>query len=387
MDRGWKRCIRSTPRWTAVAVPEGAGAHRRAVGTRRPTDPAACIGGRFLGLAGGAGALGGRSAPSSDRVRGTTLFGGGVDARRRHGPTPAAGNLVLLTLYGGNDGLNTVIPYREPGLRRRPGARSPWTPRASSRWPKSSGCSSKMPGFQEAVGRTGARHRPRRRVLRSQLQPLRVHGHLAERRSRDAGRRPGGSVAGSTGPSRVRCVPSRSGPRCPTALSGERVQGAAIPVGPLVLPGSAPSRRQYRVAGPRRPRRPLAGGGECRRRTVCCSSCTSASARCWTARRPSNPLHLPDESSLAAGARQPGHRQRRRGASRRQRAGGAAQRGGQPDPGGGNADVYSVELGGFDTHADQVPVQSTLLSRAGHRRDGVRRRPAWDPTTGHARWC
>ena len=30
---------------------------------------------------------------------------------------------------------------------------------------------------------------------------------------------------------------------------------------------------------------------------------------------------------------------------------------------GAAADVYSVELGGFDTHADQIPVQSSLLSQ------------------------
>ena len=37
---------------------------------------------------------------------------------------PAAGVLVMVTLYGGNDGLNTVIPAGEPAYasaRRRPG--------------------------------------------------------------------------------------------------------------------------------------------------------------------------------------------------------------------------------------------------------------------------
>ncbi|HZU73259.1 MAG TPA: DUF1501 domain-containing protein [Acidimicrobiales bacterium] len=43
------------------------------------------------------------------------VFGSPSPAATRHGPTPATGGpLVLIGLYGGNDGLNTVVPYEDP---------------------------------------------------------------------------------------------------------------------------------------------------------------------------------------------------------------------------------------------------------------------------------
>jgi uncharacterized protein (DUF1501 family) len=46
---------------------------------------------------------------------GPTTSGAQLGAAAQHSPlTPGQGVLVLVTLYGGNDGLNTVIPYADP---------------------------------------------------------------------------------------------------------------------------------------------------------------------------------------------------------------------------------------------------------------------------------
>src|SRR5436305_1558675 len=69
---------------------------------------------RFLlasGVAGGAALAAGAAGLGLAELLGTAS----------KGPHPAAGRpvgtLVLVTLYGGNDGLNTVIPYADPAYR------------------------------------------------------------------------------------------------------------------------------------------------------------------------------------------------------------------------------------------------------------------------------
>jgi uncharacterized protein (DUF1501 family) len=64
---------------------------------------------RFLALAGGAGAVGFLGATLGPRAW-DVMFGGASDTRGSLGPTSGR-RLVLVTLYGGNDGLNTVVPY------------------------------------------------------------------------------------------------------------------------------------------------------------------------------------------------------------------------------------------------------------------------------------
>jgi len=83
---------------------------------------------KFLGLGGGAAAAGVLGAALGPQAF-DALFSPAAAAR---GATRSPRTLVLVTLYGGNDGLNTVIPIRTPPTRRHAG-RSPSTPRASWR--------------------------------------------------------------------------------------------------------------------------------------------------------------------------------------------------------------------------------------------------------------
>ncbi len=152
------------------------------------------------------------------------------------------------------------------------------------------------------------------------------------------------------------------GPTLPAALSGSQVQGAAIPVGPLELPGGALEQQLYAtVAQGDRADAPLAAEAAASDRVLL--ELHQRLGPLLDRTTTSNPLHLPDESSLAAGAAD----------NLAIADGGGGQASGNILAvqlsvvanlilAGANANVYSVELGGFDTHADQVPVQSTLLS-------------------------
>ena len=139
----------------------------------------------FLGLAGGAGAL---------VVLGAALGGPGWSELFGDGParrTAAMGEgrgskLVLVTLYGGNDGLNTVIPLADSTYTALRGSLA-IEPSTALRLTDGYGLHPGMPGFKKLFDAQRAGHRPRRRFRRPELQPLRIHGHLAERGSRRSG--------------------------------------------------------------------------------------------------------------------------------------------------------------------------------------------------------
>ena len=67
---------------------------------------------RFLAFSGVAAA--GALAVGATRINWTDL----VAAAERTPLDPAAGVLVMVTLYGGNDGLNTVVPAGNPAYAR-----------------------------------------------------------------------------------------------------------------------------------------------------------------------------------------------------------------------------------------------------------------------------
>ena len=314
----------------------------------------------FLGLAGGTAALGALGVVLGPRAW-DVLFGGSSTPVAGAMGAPAGARLVLVTLYGGNDGLNTVIPYEDPAYAAARGSLAV-DPASVLRLADGFGLHPGMPGFKK---------------LWDAHELAIVHGvgfadpNYSHFESMDIWQSGVTGTPDSTGwlgrwLDGTRSSPLRAialGPTVPTALSGARVQGAAIPVGPLVLPGNAQEQALYAA---------LADGdsGE----TGWLAEAAGSDQVLLELHRSlgpilardatSNPLHLPGATVQASGA----------AADLAIANGGGGQVSGNVLAvqlsvvanlilAGANADVYSVELGGFDTHADQASVQSSLLSQ------------------------
>jgi len=313
----------------------------------------------FLSLAIGGGALGVVGATLGPQAW-DALFGG---VPTRSGAVGGSGDmkLVLVTLYGGNDGLNTVVPYQDPTYAAVRGALAV---DASTVLPLSDGFGlhPSMPGFKKlwekgelavvhGVGFSDPNY--------SHFESMDIWQSGVPESPVSTGWL--GRLLDATKSSPLRAI--ALGPTLPTALSGERVQGAAIPIGALVLPGSPAEQTLYAaVARPGADRSVLAAQAadsdgvllEIHERLgpILAQVATS------------NPLRLPQLASQNAGA-----------ASALAIAnGGGGQASGDVLAvqlstvanlilSGASADVYSVELGGFDTHADQAPVQESLLAQ------------------------
>jgi len=309
---------------------------------------------QFLALAGGMGAIGAIGGLVGwPRVVDLVTPPGTAGATRPSGRT-----LVLVTLYGGNDGLNTVVPYEDPHYESARGllALDPHTvlPLADG-----FGLHPQMTGLERLFreGRLAVVHGvgfANPNYSHFQSMDIWQSGQTDPTSSGWLGR-----WLDATGSDPLRAV--AVGPTAPTVLTGERVQGAALPLGPLVLPGGPTEQALYRAMA-------RTGKGE-----PTLASLTAASAgdlltvndrlgpilgRTATA----NPLHRPTTGTPASGEASLGI---------------ANGGGGLSSPGvlasqlslvanlilaDAPPEVYSVELGGFDTHADQTPTQDKLLS-------------------------
>ena len=141
---------------------------------------------KFLQAIGG-GVLGGAAldAFGSDRFGLGRL---GLDMPEAFAATPIGahdGIVVNIVLYGGNDGLNTVVPYTNgkyyddpwAGQRQRG---DPGRPGAAARRARSA-CTRASTYTKRVVGRRPAGHRPRRRLSQSRPVALHVDGDLDER--------------------------------------------------------------------------------------------------------------------------------------------------------------------------------------------------------------
>jgi uncharacterized protein (DUF1501 family) len=156
------------------------------------------------------------------------------------------------------------------------------------------------------------------------------------------------------------------GPTTPVALTGSKVQGVTIPAGKLVLPGDPTETALYAI---------LAGtSGHEALLLEQSANANSDLLEVKTTLGPildrtasANPLHLePNPGSSSSGE------------AAQQALAIANGGGGLSSPGilatqlslvanlilaGSSTQVYSVELGGFDTHSDQGPTQNSLLSQ------------------------
>lgn len=323
---------------------------------------------QFLALAGGAG-----SACLIAAVLGPRLweeFFGSKSARPAVGnkfsiPSTASGTkkVVLITLYGGNDGLNTVIPYQDSIYYSNRAALA-IEPSKVLPLGHGYGLNPVMTGFKQlwdekrlgivqGVGYSNPSF--------SHFQSMDIWQSGVPNEPTSTGWL--GRWLDATNSSPLKAV--SIGPTMPTLLVGNKVQGATIPPGNLILPGNSQDQFLYQTLSQIQPGEP-----ELMKEAAASGSNLLALARSMgpiiASSMTNDPLHLngTDTKELAAS----------NGAALAIANGG----GGVSSP---NvlatqlsivanlilADaaplVYSVELGGFDTHADQSPTQDRLLAQ------------------------
>jgi len=313
---------------------------------------------RFLALAGGAGAVGVLGAALGPRAWEALFAGGAPTSGTLASGTAASGTrrLVLVTLYGGNDGLNTVVPSGDPAYTAARGGLG-IDPSTLLPLGDGYGLHPAMPGFKRLWD-------ARRLAV--------VHGvgfadpNFSHCQSMDIWQSGVTGTPGGTGwlgrwLDRTNASPLRAlgiGPSVPLALTGARVQAATLPAGTIVLPGDSGEQALFaRLAGTSRHEAVLAAVAA--RANADLLTCTRDIGGILTRTARDDPLRLPPSTTDSAGSLAI-----------------AAGGGGRSAPGvlatqlslvanlvlaGAPTEVYSVELGGFDTHSDQAPTQKALL--------------------------
>ena len=257
------------------------------------------------------------------------------------GPEKDGRILVVVQLDGGNDGINTVVPFRDEGYAKY---------RKALRLPEKRlipvngevGLHPAMARRGETAGIGPAGDRSGRGVSEPEPFALPKHGDLAIGPARRAG--PHRAGLGRPRPRRGSADPRR----CPTAamLIGSDGPPSAIRGRRSVQHRARPARRLCsdrqggRVPGRSAPRPPVTTWG------------SSSAAACWTPARPrtvsrpsAGPAAMRPESELA----------RRLKLTARLIRAGLGMR------------VYHLEQGGYDTHGDQLPHHAPLLEELSAR--------------------
>lgn len=322
---------------------------------------------KFLALAGSFGAAGVLGASLGPRLWEEMFSSSGAgQLPKESAPVPLSSvslrrPLVIVTLYGGNDGLNTVIPYQSSIYHE---TRSGLAIDPSKVLPLGDGFGlhPSMTGFKklwdakelaivEGVGFANPNY--------SHFESMDIWQSGV----------PGDPVSSgwlgrwldATASSPLTAV--SIGPTMPTLLTGEKVQGAAIPPGKLVLPGDSTEQLLFEALSKITAGEPqlLSEAAAASGNLIKLSSQIGPTLSKTSA---SDPLHLAGSSSSTLAGN-----------------GGAALAiadggGGQSTPNvlatqlsivanlilaGAVPRVYSVELGGFDSHVNQLPLQEKLL--------------------------
>jgi uncharacterized protein (DUF1501 family) len=266
----------------------------------------------------------------------------------------------MVTLYGGNDGLNTVVPYEDPlytagrgGLALDPATVLPLG--------EGYGLHPALTGFK---------------TMWDQKKLAIVEGvgfadpnysHFASMDIWQSGVTSSSEATGwlgrwldATGSSPLRAV--GIGPTTPVLLTGDRVQGAALPAGPLRLPGDATEEALYASLG-----------GTTRREALLLAEAARSGAALLDVQHRLGPILDRTTSDDPLHFRHPSPASTDTDGALAIADGGGGLSGGSvlaaqlsmvanlilaDAP----TDVYSVELGGFDTHSDQAPTQARLLA-------------------------
>ncbi|WP_033340926.1 DUF1501 domain-containing protein [Catenuloplanes japonicus] len=258
---------------------------------------------------------------------------------------PQAKTLVLITLYGGNDGLNTVIPYTDPAYEAaRPGLTYP--PEELLDLGEGLALNPGLPGLHRLYGAG------RLAVVRGVGYPKPNRSHF---QSMDIWQSAQPDRPGSTG-WLGRWLDTTSGdprlavsfePVLPPLLAGATSAGATVPDGTLSLPRIAGSALMTAFGSP------AAGESPAQARAAACFADLMRVQDLMAEVESGAEVDDEDESDTPAtgtgGAAPPLDRQL--ALVTRCIEAGAATR------------VYSVSLGGFDLHADSKETQRAQLSR------------------------
>lgn len=144
--------------------------------------------------------------------------------------------LVLLTLYGGNDGLNTVVPYEDPSYESARGSMA-LDPSTVLPLKDGFGLHPVMTGFHELFDQN------KLAIVQGVGYPDPNLSHFASMDIWQSANPDGDESSGwigrwldATGTDPLRAA--SIGPTLPLALMGAKVQGAAVPPPPLTLPGT-----------------------------------------------------------------------------------------------------------------------------------------------------
>lgn len=287
---------------------------------------------RFLALAGGAGVAAALGAAVGPRIWEAATAG----AAASHNPDAT---LVLVTLFGGNDGLNTVIPYKDPLYAS---ARGSMAIDASKVLALSDGFGlhPSLPGMKKLwdAGKLAIVHGV------GFADPN--YSHFESMDIWQSAVTDGSTSTGWVGRwlDATRSSPLTAlgvGPTLPKALAGERVQGVAVPAGRLNLPGPQAEQAAFATMS-------AASPGE----AALLAEVAASGADLLDAKRRIGPLLDAPTASAGGTTSKPGA-----GALSTQLSLVA-----NLILGGAPSQVYGVQLGNFDTHSGQEATQARLLA-------------------------
>ena len=296
---------------------------------------------RFLAFTGVAGA--GALAAGATQVNWADL----VAAAARTPLDPAAGVLVVVTLYGGNDGLNTVVPAADPAYQSAR-AELAYAPDGGARPRRGARAEPGADRPARAVGRPTSWRSCAASATRSRTAATSGRWPSGRPHHPRPPRPPAGWAAGWTPPRPTRCWRSGWTTRCRRCWPGRswprprsRCAGCKLPQDPLG--------RAVALLG-----RPDAADGPWQARAATSFADLQAAARTFGPGRQDapEPDETDDEPTENGGS-----------------AGGQSGLAAQLDlvatliEMGVPTRVYSVSLGGFDTHSDERGTQQALLTQ------------------------
>jgi uncharacterized protein (DUF1501 family) len=309
---------------------------------------------QFITGAVGAGAVGAVGLTLARHPIESVLSGSGAS-----GSTPRDATLVLCTLYGGNDGLNTVIPYQDGNYLGGRGQLA-YQPHEVIALEDGLALHPNLTGLKKLWD---AGHLA---IVRGVGYPNPSFSHFRSMDIWQTGVAETSVTTGwlgrwldATGTDPLRAV--SAGPNLPVALTGERAQAAAVLPGSMRLPGSAQERSAFAAME-------AAARGDAPLQAAVAQS----GADMLRVQRTLEPvLEQPRPARVAGSARTSSTSGR--GAAGDGAAGAATAAGGRGQLGtqldivsrlikaGVPSKVYAVSLGGFDTHANEKQTQARLL--------------------------